>query len=144
MEQRVHFITAATADLDAARAFYVDGLGWTPTLDVPGEIIFFQVAAGMMLGLFDATKFSQDIDPAATTATPTSGITLAYNVERLDEVEKVVADAERAGATILQRPQEAFFGAGQHAHFADPNGLIWEVAHNPGWRVDETGKVWLS
>jgi len=144
MEQRVHFVTAATADLDAARRFYVDGLGWTTTLDVPGEILFFQIGPGIMLGLFDATKFSQDIDPTATDATRLGGVTLAYNVDSVDEVGTVIAEAERAGATILQRPQEAFFGGGSHAHFADPNGLIWEVAHNPGWRVDESGKVWLD
>ena len=39
MDQQLHFITVATRDLDAARSFFSDGLGWTPTLDVPGEII---------------------------------------------------------------------------------------------------------
>ncbi|WP_326560270.1 hypothetical protein [Micromonospora sp. NBC_01796] len=46
MEQQVHFVTVAMADLDAARRFHVDGLGWRPTLDVPGEIIFFRIGLG--------------------------------------------------------------------------------------------------
>jgi len=45
MKQAASFVTLATPDLDAARAFYVAGLGWEPLFDVPGEILFFQVAA---------------------------------------------------------------------------------------------------
>ncbi|WP_416565448.1 hypothetical protein [Nocardia testacea] len=44
MEQQAHFSTIATADLDAARRFYVEGLGRDPLLDVPDEIIFFRIA----------------------------------------------------------------------------------------------------
>lgn len=62
MQQQVHFVTVATADLAAARRFYRDGLGWQPTLDVPGEIIFFQIGPGLVLGLFDADGFARDID----------------------------------------------------------------------------------
>ena len=60
MDQRMHFITLATHDLEAARAFYQDALGWEAKLDVPGEILFFQVAPGLLLGLFDAAKFAED------------------------------------------------------------------------------------
>ena len=35
MEQRVSFITLAVRDLEAAYAFYVEGLGWTPALTCP-------------------------------------------------------------------------------------------------------------
>ena len=61
MEQRAHLITLATPDLDAARAFYRDGLGWSPAVDVPGEVLFFQIASGLMLGLFDTGKFNEDL-----------------------------------------------------------------------------------
>jgi uncharacterized protein len=143
MNQRVDFITLATSDLDATRAFYAEGLGWTPTLDVPGEIIFFQIGRGVMLGLFEATKFAQDLGGSAPTVTPISGVTLSHNVTSADEVDRVVADAARAGAVIVKSPQHASFG-GYHGHFADPNGAIWEVAYNPGWQVDEMGKVRLD
>ena len=61
MEPRVHFLTLSTPDLGAARAFYAEGLGWAPLLDVPGEILFFQVAPGLVLGLFDAGRFAEDL-----------------------------------------------------------------------------------
>jgi hypothetical protein len=157
MDPRVHFVTFATADLDAARRFYVDGLDWLPLLDVPGEIIFFQIGPGLVLGLFDLEKFDQDLagagnatvgaDPAGNASaghtTGVAGVTLSHNVHSPAAVDQVIAAAVAAGATVLKAPQNAAFG-GYHAHFRDPNGIIWEIAHNPGWRVDNDGTVRLQ
>jgi catechol 2,3-dioxygenase-like lactoylglutathione lyase family enzyme len=142
MEQQVHFITLSTSDLDAARAFYRDGLGWEALLDVPGEIIFFQVAPATVLGLFDKDKFVADME-----GTPTDGrlggLTLSHNVGSPADVDATVRRAVEAGATLVKAPRTAAFG-GYHGHFADPNGVVWEVCHNPGWRVDATGRVHLG
>jgi catechol 2,3-dioxygenase-like lactoylglutathione lyase family enzyme len=142
VEPKLHFITVATDDLDAARAFYVDGLGWTALLDVPGEILFFQLAPGLTLGLFDAVKFRADVKDAVT-ETSTTGLTLSHNVDSPEEVDRVVADAVTAGARLVKSPQKADFG-GYHGHFADPNGVLWEVCHNPGWHVAADGTVVLG
>ncbi len=142
MDQKAHFVTVATPDLDAARAFYVDGLGWTPLLDVPGEIIFFQVAYGLVLGLFDAVKFREDV-AGAVDDTSVTGLTLSHNVDGPEAVDRVVADAVAAGGRLVKQPQHAAFG-GYHGHFADPGGLIWEICHNPGWRVEADGTVVLN
>ncbi|WP_349902475.1 VOC family protein [Parafrigoribacterium humi] len=139
MEPRIHFITFATADLDAARAFYRDGLGWDPLMDVPGEIIFFQVAPGLVLGLFDAEKFTEDLKGQAPTAV--SGVTLSHNVGSPAEVDSTVQALVAAGATVLKSPQQGAFGGIYHAHVTDPNGLVWEIAHNPGWSIADDGKV---
>jgi len=143
MDSRATFITFATSDLDAARSFYVDGLGWTPTLDVPEEILFFQVGHGLMLGLFYAPKFAEDLGGPARIVTPVNGVTLSHNVSSPAEVDRVIAQALAAGANLVKPPQQAAFG-GYHGHFADPNGVIWEVAHNPGWAVDADGTVRLD
>lgn len=143
MRQNVTFVTLATPDLDAARAFYVNGLGWNPTLDVPGEIIFFQIGWGTILGLFEATKFTEDLGAGSSEPASLSGVTLSHNVGSPAEVDQVIADAARAGATVIKTPQYASFG-GYHGHFADPNGAIWEIAHNPGWSVDDDGTVRLG
>lgn len=142
MQPRIHFITLATPDLDAARAFYRDGLGWPPLGDVPGEIIFFQAGPGLVLGLFDAAKFREDVADAVA-ETCTTGITLSHNVDSPEAVDSVVDTAVRAGAKLVKSPQRAAFG-GYHGHFADPNGVIWEVCHNPWWRVDDSGRVQLG
>jgi uncharacterized protein len=143
VDQTASFITVATADLDAARDFYVGGLGWRPTLDVPGEILFFQVGHGLMLGLFEAGHFSADLGDPDTPSVPVRGLTLSHNVGGPEEVDRVVSDAVRAGAAVVKPPQFASFG-GYHGHFHDPNGIIWEVAHNPGWHVEPDGRVRLD
>ena len=143
MDQQLSFITVATADLDAVRRFYIEGLGWTPLLDVPGEIVFFQVGHGLVLGFFEAEHFVADIgaEPAVS-ATP-GGYTVSQNVASKDAVDRVVAQAEAAGARVLKQPQRADFG-GYHGHFLDPVGVLWEVAYNSGWHVDADGKVSLG
>src|SRR3954469_8985433 len=102
MDQTASFITVATADLDAPRDFYVGGLGWRPTLDVPGEILFFQVGHGLMLGLFEAGHFSADLGDSDTPSVPVLGLTLSQNVGGPEEVDRVVSDAVRAGAAVVK------------------------------------------
>src|SRR3954470_21517051 len=116
MDSRVDFITLATPDLDAARAFYVEGLGWTPTLDVPGEILFFQVGHGTMLGLYDAAAFRADLGLPPGGALSTRGTVLSHNVDSPAAVDRLVDAAARAGAAVLKAPQPAAFG-GYHGHF---------------------------
>ena len=60
MEPRVSLITLGVPDLAAARAFYVDGLGWAPMLEVPGHVLFLQVGHGLALSLFGAQDLVDD------------------------------------------------------------------------------------
>ena len=136
----MHFLTLATQNLDAARSFYRDGLGWSPLADVPGEIVFFQVAPGLVLGLFDAKKFDEDLLRDRSTM-GVSGVTLSHNVTGRDEVLRTISEMQSAGGTVLKPAQEGAFGGIFHGHVADPNGVIWEIAHNPGWSVDDDGTV---
>lgn len=142
MKQQLHFVTVAATDLDAARHFY-GALGWTPLLDVEGEIIFYQSAPGQVLGFFLADKFNQDLASPGDHA-QVSGITLAHNVETPKQVNELSSTMAGAGGTILKPPQPGQFGGVFHAHIQDPNGLIWEIAHNPGWRIDADGSVQLG
>ena len=143
MDQQVHFTTLSTADLDAVRRFYVEGLGWRPLLDVPGEIVFFQTAPGTVLAFFEVGKSAQDLGrgPARPEV---SGLTLAHNVADRDAVRALVEAMVAAGGAVLTPPEEGAFGGVFHALVADPNGVVWEVGHNPGWSVDPDGTVRLG
>lgn len=143
MDPRVHFLTLATRDLDAARRFYRDGLGWRPLHDEPGEILFFQVAPGMVLGLFDEEKFDRDLLRDRSTD-GVHGVTLSHNVPTRDDVVTTLSVLESVGGKILKPAQEGAFGGIFHGHVSDPNGVVWEIAYNPGWRVGDDGTVTLG
>ncbi len=68
------------------------------------------------------------------------GITLSHNVGSAAEVDAAVERMRGAGGSIRKPPQAAAFG-GYHGRVADPNGVVWEVAFNPGWSVDAEGRV---
>lgn len=140
MKQRLTCLTLGVTDLEESKAFYIDGLGWKPTLVVPGEVAFFQIAPGVLLALFGKDDLDADAgsDPLADpSAAP---ISLGYNVDSEDEVAETMARAEAAGAKILKPAQRAAFG-GFHGYFADPSGFRWEVVHAPGIDVAADGTV---
>ncbi len=71
MEQRISFVTLAVRDLDRSRSFYVDGLGWSPELDVPGEVLMFAAGERLVLSLWDRAAFEVELGglgPRAVTA----------------------------------------------------------------------------
>lgn len=136
MEQRIQLLTLGVTDLDEARRFYVDGLGWEETLHVPGEVVFIQLGHGLLLGLY--TGLAGDAGVELGGGTPR--MSMARNVGSEGEVRDLVARAEAAGATVVKPPQRAAFG-GYHAYFTDPAGFLWEVARNPGLTFDASGRA---
>ena len=125
-----------------ARAFYVAGLGWSPLLDVPGEIVFFQVAPGQVLGFFDAEKFAADAGGGPPPVV--SGVAPSPNLGSRADVDSTVALLESVGGAVVRAPSESAFGGIYNAHVRDPNGVVWEIAHNPSWSVGEDGTVSLG
>jgi catechol 2,3-dioxygenase-like lactoylglutathione lyase family enzyme len=127
MEQRISLVTLGVADLARARSFY-EAMGWAGAQQPDDEVCFFQ-AGGMVLGLW--TELGGHGAP---------GIELAHNVRTPEEVGEILADAERVGGTIVRAPARAEWG-GTTGAFADPDGYVWEVAHNPGWTITNDGSV---
>jgi catechol 2,3-dioxygenase-like lactoylglutathione lyase family enzyme len=136
MRQSVQVITVAAKDLSVSRAFYSDGLGWTPTLDLP-EIVYYQVGPGLLFALFPLLDFAADVGAPITSE---SGFSLGYVVGTPADVDFEIERARSAGAEILKDAQDAAFG-GYHGYFADPDGHRWEVAWNPGFSVADDGTV---
>jgi len=68
------------------------------------------------------------------------GIELAQNVRAPEEVAVVLAEAEQAGGKIVRPAARAEWG-GMSGAFADPDGYVWEVAHNPGWTITDDGSI---
>lgn len=130
MDQRISFLTLAVRDLDASRAFYLDGLGWTAALDVPGEVLMIQVGQHLVLSLWHESGFEDEVGPIRRGAGVVP-ITLSHNVATPAEVDEVLETARAAGAEVVTEGVPREWG-GYSGDFADPDDYRWEVAHNPG------------
>ena len=136
---RISLVTLGVEDVLASTRFY-EALGLKKS-HISGEnVAFFQLGPSV-LALFGRDAAREDGNAGAVW-TGNGGITLAQNVGSEPEVDTLIARAAAAGATILKEPQRAFWG-GRHAFFADPDGHVWEIAHNPGFALDENGAVIL-
>ena len=127
MEQRVSLITLGVDDLEKAATFYA-ALGWK-RVESPDGIVVFDLI-GQVLGLYPIEKLAEDIGVDPSSLVPNAASTLGYNGRKKEEVDAVLANAEAADARILKPAQDVFWG-GYHGYFADPDGYVWEVAHNP-------------
>ncbi|HEY6538978.1 MAG TPA: VOC family protein [Candidatus Dormibacteraeota bacterium] len=127
MEQRISLVTLGVTDLARARSFY-ETLGWRNGRQPDDEVCFFQ-AGGMVFALWTALG-----------GHGAPGVELAYNVRAPEEVRDVLAAAEQAGGTVVRPASRAEWG-GTSGAFADPDGYVWEVAHNPGWSLEADGTV---
>lgn len=138
MKQSLSIVTLGVDDYARAKSFY-EALGWTATLDIE-ETAFFR-ANGVVVVLWSREKLAADTGVADEGAR-WAGITLAHNVGSREEVDAVLADARRLGAAITREPAETFYG-GYAGVFRDLDGHAWEIAHNPGFGLDEHGSVVL-
>jgi uncharacterized protein len=138
VKQSVALITLGVSDYERAKAFYA-ALGWSSTLEIE-ETAFFQ-ANGVVLVLWGRAKLAADsgIDDDGARW---GGITLAHNVGTRQDVDDVIEQARRNGATVTREPAETFYG-GYAGVFRDLDGHAWEIAHNPGFGLDADGSVVL-
>ena len=137
MDQRISLVTLGVRDVRRARAFY-EALGWTG--ETPDDDVIFFQTGGMVFALWGREKLADD--SAVEDGGGWGGVTLAYNAANPADVDRVLAEAERAGATIGRRGAPTFWG-GYSGVFVDPDGHPWEVAHNPGWFLAPDGSVRL-
>ena len=137
MDQRVSVVTLGVDDVARSRAFYT-ALGWQPTLEPDGRVIFFQ-AGGLVFALW--AREDMEAETGVTGGRP-GALMLAYNVGTDGEADQVLAAAAEAGGTVVTPARRMDWG-GYSGSFADPDGHLWEVAHNPFWTLYEDGTVSL-
>lgn len=127
MEQRVSLITLAVDDMAVSAGFY-EALGWTRA-DSPDGVVAFDLI-GQTLGLYPKADLARDMGLDAAQIGGFSGITLAHNVRDKADVAPLYDRALAAGGRGIRPPHDIFWG-GHIAYFADPDGHVWEIAHNP-------------
>lgn len=141
MEPRITLITLGVRDLAAARRFYLDGLGWKPAKPSNDDVTFIE-CGGVILALWSRDSLAEDANVPSEGA-GFRGIALAHNVGDRASVDRVLKEAEAAGGTIVKPAKEVFWG-GYSGYFTDPDGHLWEVAHNPFWPLDDNGRPQLG
>jgi hypothetical protein len=136
MKPRISMITLGVRDLAAAVHFYETGLGFPRMASSPG-VAFFTLD-GSWLGLYPRDALAADATVAAEGG-GFEGFTLAHNVASEAEVDAVIQQALAAGATPVKPAQKVFWG-GYSGYFKDPDGHLWEIAHNPFFWVGPRDK----
>jgi len=127
MMPRISMITLGVRDLEDSVRFYEQGLG-LPRMDSPPEVAFFTLN-GTWLGLHGRESLAEDAEVPAD-GTGFAGFTIAHNVDSQAAVDELLDQAISAGAKLVKPAQKVFWG-GYSGYFADPDGYLWEVAHNP-------------
>jgi hypothetical protein len=138
MDQRISLVTLGVSDLPRSKAFY-EALGWQG--QEIEETVFFQ-AGGLAIVLWAREKVAADGNVEDADASGFGGIVLAHNVGSREAVDAILAEADAAGALITKPAEETFYG-GYAGFFTDLDGHVWEIAHNPGFTLTESGELVL-
>ena len=127
MKPRISMITLGVSDMHRSIEFYERGLGF-PRMDSPPEVAFFALN-GTWLGLYGRDALAEDalVDGVSGGF---AGFSLAHNVSSEDEVDQLMSQAASAGAVITKSARKTEWG-GYAGYFSDPDGYLWEIAHNP-------------
>ena len=140
MKPRITFITIGVDDLERSLQFYRDGLGLQTEGIIgkefeQGAVAFFDLQAGLKLAIWPRNSISHDSGIPLGSPSATE-FTIGHNVSSKAEVDAVMDQARRAGATIVKSAQGTFWG-GYAGYFQDPDRHLWEIAWNPQWAVPE-------
>ena len=132
MKPHVSVITLGVKDLNQAKQFYSQGLGWPIVQEYEGWVCFSLGDGKSGLGLYPAEALAHEAGVAADTgAGAFRAVTFSHIVGSPQRVDAVMAEAERAGGTIVKPAKNAQWG-GYFGYFADRDGYLWKVAYGDG------------
>ena len=134
-------VTLGVTDLARSIAFY-EALGFRRKARAAEGVGFFE-AGGCALAVWPAADMAKDAGIGFDGKNPAfRGVSLAWNCRSKADVNAALETAGEAGATIIKPASDAFWG-GYLGYFADPDGHLWEVAHNPGFPLADDGRLTL-
>ncbi|WP_294728129.1 VOC family protein [Fusobacterium nucleatum] len=136
---KITCICLGVKNMEKAIKFYRDGLGYKTNCKENNPPVCFFDTPGTKFELYPLDLLVKDIDKSSLKiGSGFSGITLAYNVEKKEDVDKVIELVKNAGGKIIKEPQNVFWG-GYHAYFSDLDNYFWEVVWGPDFQFDENG-----
>lgn len=136
---KITCICLGVKNMEKAIKFYRDGLGYKTNCKENNPPVCFFDTPGTKFELYPLDLLIKDIDESSLKIeSGFSGFTLAYNVEKKEDVDKVIELVKNAGGKIIKEPQNVFWG-GYHAYFSDLDNYFWEVVWGPDFQFDENG-----
>lgn len=139
MRQKLNLITLGVDDFKKSLTFY-EKLGWKKSDKSMDDLALFPLG-GITLALYPRQELAKDVTIAFQSSV-FPGITISYNAKSEKEVDEVMEEVKRLGATIIKRAQKVFWG-GYSGYFKDLDGYVFEVAYNPFWELDENDNLKL-
>jgi uncharacterized protein len=136
----ISLITLAVDDLNASTRFYETMGLRRSSASVDGTVAFLRGGA-VVLGLFGREALAEDAG-VAPSSDGGPAVALAMNVPNEQIVDETLDAAARAGGRISKAAHRTDWG-GYSGYFEDLDGHLWEVAHNPGFRLMADGRVLL-
>ena len=127
MNTHVSSILLGVQDMDRSKEFDTEGLGWKVYRDY-GISVFFEPHGGSLIGLYGRDGLAADVGTSPE-GSGLSGTVLDYVVRSEARVDEIMAEAEKAGATIL-KPAATLEWGGYGGSFADPDGYIWDMGYS--------------
>ncbi len=140
MRQKLNLITLGVYDFEKSLNFYEKGLGWKKSDKSMDELALFPLG-GITLALYPRQDLADDTT-LKYQPTEFSGLTLSHNTKSEAEVDGILNQVEKLGATIIKPAQRVFWG-GYSGYFKDLDGHLFEVAFNPFWEFDDNDNLKL-
>lgn len=136
----ISLVTLGVADVARATRFY-EALGWRRSPASVDGVVAFLAGGPVVLGLYGHDDLAGDAGLEALPPPP-GAVALAMNLGSPAEVDRALAAVEVAGGTLTRPAAHAEWG-GYSGYFSDPDGHLWEVAHNPGFPLEPDGRIAL-
>jgi catechol 2,3-dioxygenase-like lactoylglutathione lyase family enzyme len=127
MKAHVSSILLGVADMNRTKQFYAEGLGWTVDRDY-GISVFFGSEGSSLIGFYGREGLADQVGTSPQ-GSGFPGLVFTYVVRSEARVDEILAEAEKAGATIL-KPAAAKEWGGYGGSFADPDGYIWDIGYS--------------
>jgi predicted enzyme related to lactoylglutathione lyase len=127
MKAHVSSILLGVEDMDRSKRFYMDGLGWKVERDYRVSV-FFVSDGGSVVGFYGRDGLAAEVGTSPE-GSGFSGVVLTHVVRSEARVDEIIAEAGKAGATILKPAATQPWG-GYGGSFADPDGYIWNVGYS--------------
>lgn len=140
MRQKLNLITLGVDDFERSLNFYEKGFGWKKSDKSMDGMALFPLG-GMVLALHPRHELAED---TTLNYQPSefSGLTISYNARSEDEVNDILAQVVKLGATLVKPAQKVYWG-GYSGYFKDLDGHLFEVAYNPFWELDDEDNLKL-